>query len=315
MRTSSVISTTCNLRSPVRFFLLAFMLAGLFFNQVQANTETAATSNVFVSSDWVGKNQDKLVLIDLSSQQAYQKYHLPNALWVNYDWLIRPQNGLALSGGPKYMAMVLSQLGIKPEDHIVLYDDIGNLNASRLYWELKKINHAQVNMMDGGIVDWILQGKPVTQSIPKRLPISHYPIPEQDSTDRLTADKKEIQAAIENANIALLDARSEPEYIGDRKQKRTGHIPTAVWFDWSQALDVNNGYKQASQESLLKQLNTLGISTKQQPIIVYCNSGHRASRSMAMLESLGYTNVKLYDGSMQEYGIDKSLPLTVGKTP
>ncbi|MDG6773140.1 rhodanese-like domain-containing protein [Thiomicrorhabdus sp. ZW0627] len=293
--------------------ILTLFLSGLFFHT--ANAQTTSQNDVFVTADWVTKHQDKLLLVDLSSQQAYQKFHLPSAIWVNYDWLIRPQNGLALSGGEKYMVMVLSQLGIQPQDHIVLYDDIGNLNASRLLWELKKLGHNKVSLLDGGIVEWILKGKPVTQTVPKRLPISHYPLPTNNLTDVLTADKKEVLAAIDDPKITLLDARSEPEYIGDKKQKRTGHIPSARWFDWSEALDVTNGFKQLPQNKLLDHLKSLGISDKQQPIIVYCNSGHRASRSMAMLESLGFNHVKLYDGSMQEYGIDKTLPLKLGKTP
>jgi thiosulfate/3-mercaptopyruvate sulfurtransferase len=34
-----------------------------------------------------------------------------------------------------------------------------------------------------------------------------------------------------------------------------------------------------------------------------------------MLSSLGFTQLKLYDGSMQEYSIDNSLPLRVGEKP
>jgi|GEM_PF-902337 len=290
--------------------VFTFVLFAFSF-QVLAKTE----STIFVSTEWVNEHQDKLVLIDLSSQSSYQKFHLPNAIWVNYDWLIRPQNGLALSGGADYMTMVLSELGIQNQDHIVIYDDMGNLDASRLYWELKKLQHPKVNIMDGGTVSWVLNGYKVTQTVPKRLAKSVYRQPKTNLTDALTADQPEVLAAIKDRNTILLDIRTEAEYIGNRKQQRSGHIPTAVWFDWTLAVNAYDGFKQDKAQALLNQLAQINIQDKNQPIIVYCNSGHRAARSVIMLESLGFSNVKLYDASMQEYAIDETLPLTLGKQP
>jgi len=274
-----------------------------------------ANEPLFVSAKWVNKHQDKLVLIDLSSQNSYQKFHLPNAIWINYDWLIRPQNGLALSGGPNYMQLVLSELGIKRDDHIVIYDDMGNLDASRLYWELNKLQHPKVNILDGGTVQWILEGFAVTQSVPERLPKSQYKLPDTTLTDTLTANKAEVLAAIKDNAITLLDIRTEAEYVGHPKQKRSGHIPTAQWFDWTLAVNTANGFQQSEEKALLNQLADIGIQDEKQAIIVYCNSGHRAARSITMLQSLGFHNVKLYDASMQEYGIDENLPLKLGKQP
>ena len=271
------------------------------------------TPPVFVSTEWVNQNQDKVVLIDLSSQASYQKYHLPNAIWVNYDWLIRPQNGLALSGGSEYMTNVLSELGIKPEDHIVIYDDMGNLDASRLYWELTKLQHTKVNIMDGGTINWVLKGYKVTQVVPRRLAKTFYPEPKTTLTDALTADKQEVLAAIKDQATILLDIRTEAEYIGNPKQKRSGHIASALWFDWRLAINPNNGYKQDEEKALFNLLADIGIQDKHQKIILYCNSGHRAARSFTMFHSLGFTNVKLYDASLQEYKLDGSLPLKLGK--
>ena len=287
----------------------------LLFYLLSAPALAKTEPSVFVSTDWVNQHQDKLVLIDLSSQSSYQKFHLPNAIWVNYAWLIRPQNGIALSGGADYMTMVLSELGIKNEDHIVIYDDMGNLDASRLYWELKKLKHPKVNILDGGTVSWVLDGYKVTQAVPDRLAKSFYRQPKTNLTNALTADKTEVLEAMKDPKTILLDIRTEAEYVGDPKQKRSGHIPSAVWFDWTRAVNAYNGFKLVEEKTLLNQLADIQIQDKQQPIIVYCNSGHRAAHSVVMLQSLGFTNVKLYDASMQEYAIDESLPLKLGKQP
>ncbi len=269
---------------------------------------------VFVSVNWVKQHQSEIKLIDMSDKMQYRKFHLPNATWVNYAWLIRPQDGLELSGGTVYMANALSQLGIKSTDTVIIYDSMGNLESSRLYWELAKMKHHKVAIMDGGLVSWVLAQNKVTQAIPP-LKKTNYPVPTSNLVDAYTADKEEVIAAMKDPKTILLDARSEAEYIGNPKQKRSGHIPTAILFPWDVSVDAAHGFKQRNAKQLKMLLNQVGILDKKQPIIVYCHTGHRAARLWTMLKSLGYQNVKLYDGSMQEWELDKNLPIKQGKQP
>lgn len=293
---------------------IAFLLLSFFLLATSPLTQ-AAQNPVFVSASWVKKHESSIKVIDLSERANYQKFHLPNSIWVNYSWLIKPQNGLSLSGGDNYTANVFSQLGINNNDNIVIYDDMGGLNASRLYWEFKKLNHKQVHILDGGIVNWVLTGNKVTQKRPTRPKKVSYQVPSNTSTNTLTANKAEVMAAIKDKKTVLIDARSQEEYEGNPKQKRSGHIPSALWFDWSMAVNTMDGYKQHSKEKLLEKLREKSVSDLNQSIILYCNTAHRASRTFTMLKSLGFNNVKLYDGSMQEYSIDNSLPLKLGSRP
>ncbi len=288
------------------------LIAGLL---VSSNYVLAADSNVFVSPAWLKKHQSSVKIIDMSERANFQKFHIEDAIWVNYSWLIKPQNGLALSGGENYMADVLSQLGIKNSDHIVIYDDMGGLEASRLYWELDKLNHQKVNILDGGIVSWVLAGNKVTQKPPKRPAKTQYQVPSKTLTNALTANKSEVIAATKDANTLLIDTRTKEEYAGSSKQKRSGHIPSALWFDWSMSVDTKNGFKQQPTDKLLSSLRAKSVNNLKQPIIVYCNTAHRAARSYTMLKSIGFTNIKLYDGSMQEYSVDTALPLKMGSRP
>ena len=302
-------------RFPQLLSILALTFLSSAFLSAYASPSSNPIDSVFVTPEWAQKNQKNVLFIDLSSQTSYQKFHIENALWMNYDWLIKPQNALALSGGVTYMSKVLSQLGISPDTHIVLYDDMGNMNASRLYWELKKLKHNKVNILDGGTVAWVLKGFKVTQALLKCPAKTIYPEPDSHLTDALTADKSDILKALKDPSVLLIDSRSHAEYIGHPKQKRSGHIPGAIFFEWSLAVDTLNGFRQVESNSLLAQLKTLGIEDKNQTIIVYCHSGHRAARLISMLDSLNFMHVKLYDASMQEYGIDNNLPLTLGEMP
>lgn len=291
-------------------FALPFTLALIFSTSVFAQTH----SPVFVSAQWVKAHQSQLKIIDLRDESSYQKYHIPNAIWVNYRWLIKPQQGLALSGGPNYMAKVLSQLGVKPTDDVVIYDGMGELNSSRLYWELDKINHKKVSLLNGGSVAWILDGGKMTQALPK-IVSSNYPTPKTNQVNALTANMQEVLSAIKNPNTLLVDARSKGEYLGSPKQKRTGHIPSAIFLPWQISVNANNKFQQQSSAQLTKLLNKIGLGDKTKNYIVYCETGHRAARLFTMFTSLGYPHIKLYDGSMQEWAHHANAPLKLGKQP
>ena len=214
------------------------------------------------------------------------------------------------------MVKLLSKLGVSEKDYIVIYDNEGNLKASRLYWELAKLNHQKVSMLDGGSIAWVLAGQPVTQNQTPRKP-AQYVANKINREDALTANKKEVFAAIKDPKSILLDTRSKQEYLGNPKDKTRpqGHIPSALFFPWEVSVDGGNGYRQRDNKKLSEFFNYLNMQDKNAPIIAYCNSGHRAARVFTLLKSSGFQNVKLYDASMQEWGLSKENPLKLGKNP
>lgn len=297
--------------------LVRLLLCLLPFFSFQTWAETTAPQKppIFVPASWAFDNQKNIKFIDLSDKMSYQKFHLPNALWINYAWLIKPQDGLQLSGGTVYMTRLLSQLGIQPTDYLVIYDNLGNLDASRFYWEMIQLAHPKVSMLNGGSVNWILHGYPVTQKPPEENKKSLYPVPKHDFTQTFTADKKEVIAAITDPDVLLVDARSQEEYIGSAKEKRSGHIPSAVFFPWDISVHPQDAFKQRSDKQLSKILTAAKLGDKNKKLILYCSTAHRAARLVPMFLHLGYSKVQLYDGSMQEWLLDPSLPLKTGDQP
>ena len=300
--------------SNIKAILLTLLITSFSGISNVLASENPSEKTVFVSASWTQQNLKNIKLIDLSSQLEYQKFHIPQALWVNYEWLIKPKEGIELSGGSDYMARVLSQLGITPQDTLVLYDGMGNLDASRLYWELKKLRHQKVYLLNGGMVSWVLQGYPVTQALPK-IQAANYPTPAEDDTAKLTATQQQVSQVLQNPKALLIDTRTLEEYTGDPKEPRTGHIPGAVLFPWDASLDSKNGFQQRTDEQLMAMLAQTQVTDKTQPIILYCNTAHRAARLFPMLKQLGFEQVSLYDGSIQEWMISPNNPLKTGMEP
>lgn len=89
-------------------------------------------------------------------------------------------------------------------------------------------------------------------------------------------EAEEVKAALQEDSSVLLDVRSKVEF-------RNGHIPGAQHFFVGR---------------LAKALPDI---SKHQPIIVQCQAGDRATIAASILNRNGFTNVKSYIGSMQDW--------------
>jgi len=269
-----------------------------------------------VSTSWLAKNLDKpdLVLIDMDESMQYQRFHIPGARHLPYAAINRRNKmNVSLSIGAKGLRQVLGQMGISSRSLVIIYDDFGGLHAGRLYWELTRLGHSQVAILNGGLVQWIHEGRKVTQAITP-IKATSYALPADHASGEPNLASLE-DVLHRPANSVLLDVRSKEEYTGTPRAKRSGHIPGARWWAWDNSVDFAQGFKLKADGELKRQLKRLGLLKTDTPVILYCHSAHRASQTYYTLRKLGFSKVKVYDGSMAEYGIRKDLPLKTGMAP
>ncbi|MDH5394966.1 MAG: rhodanese-like domain-containing protein, partial [Gammaproteobacteria bacterium] len=253
-------------------------------------------------------------IIDMSDDTQYQRFHIPGAIHLPYQVInVRDKKGVSLSAGKDHIIKILGLLGTTPEHHVVIYDDMGGLNASRLFWELEQLGHKNISLLDGGLVKWILSGNKVVAEVPDIKAVQYKANKTTLQNKSVTAETI-LQSKYTAKNI-LLDVRSKEEYIGNPAYPRSGHIPGAKWWEWQQSVNFENGFTMRNPAELKSELTSLGIKQIDIPITVYCQSGHRASQSYFTLRNLGFKNVKIYDGSMADYSKIKSAPLNKGLTP
>lgn len=283
------------------------LLALVFF-------QLPAYASELVETDWLAQNMsDKnIVIVDMTSDDLqYQRYHLPGAIRISYASLnTKLRNGVSVKITDQQLAMLLGLHGINANNHIVIYDDMAGLEAARLYWQLDSIGHEKKSLLNGGLVKWVLEGRKVEAGNVER-----------DKTAYLLNNQKQRQnnATIgdvtSSSRVILLDVRSEEEYVGNPRYPRSGHIPGALFFPWDGNIRIDNKFTFKSAAAIQAQLDQLGVKDKSAPIIIYCQSGHRAAHAYFVLRYLGYTNVRVYDGSMAEYGQYQQLPLQKGNKP
>jgi len=302
-------------RRVTKSFLSVFFIAALalFSNQLMA-------SPVLVDVEWLAKKLSdpaeakKLRIIDMTSDDMhYVAYHIPGAVRLPYQAIVtRRKDKVSVRLPDWQLGKVLGQLGVTADQHVIIYDDIGGLHAGRLFWDLERIGHPKVSVLDGGIVNWILAGKKVVNTTTKIIP-SAYQIDPAKTARSNEASLADIEAVLKgDSKSVLLDVRTQDEFVGSPKFPRSGHIPGARWWPWDQSVDFKQGFTLKDNKTLKQSLNGLS-DNKNTPVVLYCRSGHRAAQSYLTLRNLGMQSVKIYDASMAEYGNIKALPLLKGK--
>jgi thiosulfate/3-mercaptopyruvate sulfurtransferase len=279
-------------------------------------TTAAQAAPVLVDAAWLEKELGKeaVVVVDMSDDDTqYLRFHLPGAVRLDYSALTKPgargKPRLRLSDAE--LATLFGKLGIARDSYVVIYDDMGGLNAGRLFLELERLGHPRVSVLNGGLVQWILDGRKVDNKPVKRKPVTYaLGAPRRDNLATLD----DVRQAGEK-KIALLDVRTVEEYVGDPREPRSGHVPGARLWPWEQAVQMDNGFVMRDVEALRASLARSGVTDPAQPVILYCRSGHRASQTYLTLRHLGFEQVRLHSGSMLEYLQDTAAPLTRGNMP
>jgi len=259
-------------------------------------------------------NDKNLVLIDMSDQTQYQRFHIPGAIYLGYGNLVqkRKKDKVSLRISNQRLYKILGYIGVSRNSHVVIYDDTGGLNAGRLYWDLERIKHPRVSVVNGGLVKWILEGRKVENKYNERKAVTYLA---GASTINNEINLTQIKQASQSNKQVLLDVRSREEYLGYPKYKRTGHIPGAKLWSWDDTVNFTGGFTLKKPDELMASLAKAGVKKKSQPLVVYCRSGHRAAQAYLVLKQLGFQNVLLYDGSMAEYSKDLTAPVRQGLNP
>jgi thiosulfate/3-mercaptopyruvate sulfurtransferase len=249
-------------------------------------------------------------LIDVRKKSKYVLGHLPLARQVYRPSIQRedlPYEGAAISR--LKFELLLDSLGVKPNDWIVAYDDKGGSDAARFCWLARLYGHSKATVLDGGLNYYALSNTLDTNDV--KIKHSGYKYPDSPQNHYIISTE-ELQLALEDSSIVLLDTRSLDEYSGARMQSgasRPGHIPGSILFDWGNCVQMDSDYLLKSPKFIQYMLKELGISPEDK-VITYCHTGVRSSHTMSVLrDHLGYTNVRNYDGSWCEWSFRSELPV------
>lgn len=250
------------------------------------------------------KANKSLVVIDANAADTYAKMHVQGAVNIPVKELVIPGDVEGLLKSPEELAAYFGSKGVSNTSKIILYDDGSNKYTSRLYWTLTYLGATDVHILHKDMDKWKAARIPLTRAPSSPAKASFTPA----INDKVFASASYVKSKLGDANTVILDGRTEAEYNGTSTEKKSnGHIKGAIFLEYKQFLNDKGAYK--SKEEIEAVARKYGV-TPDKAVIVYCATGVKAAvLYIGLADICEYPNVKLYDGSYNEWAADASNPL------
>lgn len=277
--------------------------------------------DMLVSAAWLEENLDDpdLVVLDctvliepdgsgglvsINGRANYESGHIPTAGFGDLlGDLSDPDSPFEFAmPSPEQFAAAMEKLGVSDQSRVVLYDAGGSVWAARVWWMLRWIGFDRAALLDGGLNAWTADGRSLSSE------------PAERKTGRLTvrlrpaliADRDEVLASIGDDSVTLIDSLPAAHFRGEiAMYARPGHIPGAVNVPVFSARDETGHFRS------LDELDSIFDGDRDGRAITYCGGGIAASSNAFAMTLLGFSDVAVYAGSLQEWTADPDNPMEI----
>lgn len=290
---------------PVLGVVVAF-LSVITMLTTQARADAASAPVRFMDAADAAEMIDRASVLDTRSFGSYLKSHIPGAVHLNDEALRGPAGGLPVQYfSPDQLARIFGDTGVTFDAPVVVYSSPDDpLAATMTAYALAQIGHSDIRIINGGFESWAAN-HPVTREFPE---IERTTLTPRDATLAKIA-YADFADTIGFNDLVFLDARPQSQYLGDLPiWIRNGHIPGAHSLDWTLLTEPLNKHRLKPIDEIETILSDLGVSDRDD-IVVYCGTGREATLMLLTLScELGWSKVRLYEGSWTEYSsIDGSV--------
>ena len=265
-----------------------------------------------VDTNWLEKNINKVKIIDSSwhmpqvkrsGLEEYTEEHIPNAIFFDLD-----KNSKLDTDLPHMLTdivswgKIMSNMGIKNKDEIVIYDNSDVISSCRCWYNLIYFGHDPklVHVLDGGLKKWKKENK-TTNNNEVITKTSVYSCKENAE---LVKNKKQIDENINKNEFNVVDARSRERFEGKvaepRKGLRSGSIKNSFCLPFNEL--INDDHTFVNKDKISERFKSLNFDYSKN-LVFSCGSGVTAS-----VLALAYSIINdkymptIYDGSWSEYG-------------
>jgi thiosulfate/3-mercaptopyruvate sulfurtransferase len=274
-----------------------------------------------VSTEWLSEHLDDpdLVVLDctvlvmpdekgglhiVSGRANYSAGHIPSAGFADLTGNLSDQDYPLAFVMPtlEQFSAAMGALGVGNDSRVVLYSADNADWAARVWWMLRWAGFDQVALLDGGLEAWTADGHALSTVPANRTARQFYSAPRP----ALIADQAQVLSAISNSNVSLIDALPDAHYRGDFSMySRPGHILSATNMPSSDLLDETGHFRSYDELEMMHDGN------RNNRAITYCGGGVAASTVAFTMYRLGYSDVAVYMGSLQEWTADPANPMSL----
>ena len=225
-----------------------------------------ASPELLAETEWLAEHlyEHNIRVVDTDVAAAYQRGHIPGAVWVPDNYEKEPDGGRVHILPPEKFAEMMESMGIGNDTMVVAYDNSLSLYAGRLSWALQYYGHSRVKVLNGGWRKWVSEGRPTTIEPPETgTGMRFTPMPDPS----LMATTDELKEVYNKPGAVVWDVRSQEEYTGEnsRHNQRPGHIPGATHLEWLEMMDEkSHTFKPA--EAMRRILQSKGITSEKEVV-------------------------------------------------
>ena len=283
----------------------------LLFNIIIIFLIIPLKASPIVNATWLSQNlcKDNIKLIEIgSSYNSYLVEHIKCSQYTNFykdGWRYSKQKVPMYLPEPIFLLNILNKMGIKNDDHIILYpkkitDIYSMAETTAIYFTLKFLGHKKLSILDGGYPYFKKQFDLFIEEGEFEVkPNTSY----KANIDRsILADSIDIIER-SKSNYLLVDSREKDFYLGINKLKGFsgfGTIESSInipskWFLEGRGLNFNN-------LNLFKKIYDYSEIDLDESLIFFCYSGLESSINwFVSYELLKNKNSKLYEGSLFDW--------------
>ncbi len=263
-----------------------------------------------VSVAWLQENLANALVLDASVTPLHIAGHIPGAVSADlYRYGAQEPSRTAMEDR-------IRSWGISPGRKIVVYDQGGDMMATRLFYDLyyHGAHASDLFILDGGLSKWQAQGGAVTKEPTPPPPAGTFRITELREEVRVRLPEF-LFASGDRANHALVEALEPTYHYGEQKFfDRAGHVPNAILMPSEDFYNADKTFKSADE--IRRQMAYLGIRPEQ-VMHSHCGGGVAASVLWFALQFMvEHPKVKLYLESQREWLRDeRGLPYWTYSAP
>ncbi len=265
-----------------------------------------------VSTGWLEDNcrSDELVVVDISIEETYKAGHIPCSINIPFARWAVERNGLSLELPEKEeLFAILGECGLNRGSSVVVVNNVDTLysraDAARTAMTMIYAGITNVAVLDGGYEKWLRENRSLSDKVSEQTGTGYH----GEVNEEMFVSWDYVLRKIGKSIIA--DARTADVYSGRVQEpmaERAGHVPSAKNLSASLLFTEEGVYKKTDDLRTIA-AGVVGDNSSQE-IILYCGVGGFASAWWFVLtQVLDYDNVKIYDGSAQEWTRKAELPV------